>query len=213
LLVWIINCTICTVHTSQWIYYNEPQTKRRSMEWHHSNSPWKKFNSAPSAEEVMAIVFWGEGAAEMVIFVELFYLVKPFNSDRYIQTLKTCRGVSSKFDLIKMSQKSFNMTTHGHKKFENTGSNNKTQMDCSSLSNIQPISCSIRFKAHLSPQRCQPWEQFWEWCWGFWRSGCEYNIQTATRTLVSSCCKVVEFRGDSCVIHPSNFPVSMFKES
>jgi len=118
LLVWIINCTICTVHASQLIYYNEPQTKRRSMGWHHSNSPRKKkFNSTPSAKKVMATVLGerGRGAAEVVTFVELFHLVKPFNSDRYIQTLKTCRSVSSEFDLIKTSQKSFfNMKSHEH---------------------------------------------------------------------------------------------------
>jgi hypothetical protein len=43
------------------------------MEWHHLNSPRKKrFNSTPSAEKVMATVWLGWGAAEVVIFVELF---------------------------------------------------------------------------------------------------------------------------------------------
>jgi hypothetical protein len=62
------------------------------------------------------------------------------------------------------------MNTHN---FEYTRSNHKTWIDCSSPSNIQPISCSIRFKTPLSPQRCHLWEEFWEWCWGYWRSGCE----------------------------------------
>jgi len=51
-------------------------------------------------------------------------------------------------------------------------------------------------KLNWTVKRCHLWGQFWEWCCGFWRSGCEYNIQTATKTLVSRCCKV---GGDSCV--------------
>jgi hypothetical protein len=41
-----------------WIHHFKPKTKRQSMEWHHTTSPWKKkFNSIPSASKIMATVF------------------------------------------------------------------------------------------------------------------------------------------------------------
>jgi len=59
------------------------------MEWHHSNSPRNnKFNSLKQGN-LWPLFFLGGGAAEVVIFVELFHLVKPFNADRYIQILQT----------------------------------------------------------------------------------------------------------------------------
>jgi len=68
--------------------------------------------------------------------------------------------------------------------FENTESNHKTQMDCSSPPTILPRSYSLRFSAVLSPQRCPPWEKVWEWWQRYWRSdevALKYKIQTGTR--------------------------------
>jgi hypothetical protein len=47
-----------------WIHHFEPETKRQSMEWHHTTSPQKeKFKAFPSTSKIMATVFWDcEGA-------------------------------------------------------------------------------------------------------------------------------------------------------
>jgi len=37
------------------------------------------------------------------------------------------------------------------------------EKDRSSASTIQTRSCSLRFPPLCSPQRCNPWEQVWEW--------------------------------------------------
>jgi hypothetical protein len=37
-----------------WLHHFEPETKIQSMEWHHANSPKKKFKAAPSTGKIMA---------------------------------------------------------------------------------------------------------------------------------------------------------------
>ena len=42
-----------------WVHHYEPECKRQSMEWKHSQSPTrKKFRSQPSAGKLMLTVFW-----------------------------------------------------------------------------------------------------------------------------------------------------------
>ena len=41
-----------------WTHNYEPETKRQSMEWHHPQSPRKKFKTTPSAGKLMITVFW-----------------------------------------------------------------------------------------------------------------------------------------------------------
>jgi histone-lysine N-methyltransferase SETMAR len=52
-----------------WIHHFEPETKRQSMEWHHTTSPRKKkFKGIPSARKIMATVFWN---CEGVILIDV----------------------------------------------------------------------------------------------------------------------------------------------
>jgi hypothetical protein len=70
-----------------WIYHFEPETKRQSMEWHHTSSPRKKkFKAIPSARKIMATVFWDyEGA---ILIDVLLSRRQTINSDVYVETLK-----------------------------------------------------------------------------------------------------------------------------
>ena len=58
-------------------HHYESESKRQSMEWHHTNFPAKKkFKTQASAGKVMCTVFWD--------FLEPGATV---NSDRYVETL------------------------------------------------------------------------------------------------------------------------------
>jgi len=42
-----------------WAHHYEPEMKRQSTEWHHTQSPRKKkFKTTPSARKVTITVFW-----------------------------------------------------------------------------------------------------------------------------------------------------------
>ena len=54
-----------------WVHFFEPESKRQSMEWHHTTSPTrKKFKSSPSVGKVMASVFWDEKGVILLDFLE-----------------------------------------------------------------------------------------------------------------------------------------------
>ena len=68
-----------------WCHHYEPESKRQSMEWHHSNSPArKKFKTQASAGKVMCTVFWDRQGVILLDFLEPGATV---NSDRYVETL------------------------------------------------------------------------------------------------------------------------------
>ena len=69
-----------------WVHFFEPESKRQSMEWHHTTSPRKKkFKTVRSAGKVMATVFWD---AEGVIMVDFLEQGCTINSVQYVTTLK-----------------------------------------------------------------------------------------------------------------------------
>jgi len=50
---------VCKKET--WVHYHLPETKKSSKEWDHTSSPKpKKFNTLPSAGNVMLTLFWDE---------------------------------------------------------------------------------------------------------------------------------------------------------
>jgi histone-lysine N-methyltransferase SETMAR len=87
-----------------WIHHFETETKRQSMEWHHTNSPRKrKFKAIPSASKIMATVFWD---CEVVILIDVLPRGQTINSDVYVETLKKLKKHFRKFrphkDVTKM---------------------------------------------------------------------------------------------------------------
>jgi hypothetical protein len=55
------------------VHYFTPESKWSSMEWHHKKSPQpKKFRTEPSADKIMASVFWD---SEGVIILIFFHMV------------------------------------------------------------------------------------------------------------------------------------------
>jgi histone-lysine N-methyltransferase SETMAR len=63
----------------------EPETNRQSVEWHHANSPKKKFKAAPSAGKIMATIFWD---SEGLLLVNIMPRGATINSEAYVKTLK-----------------------------------------------------------------------------------------------------------------------------
>ena len=50
-----------------WIHHWDPETNQVSMQWKHPGSPPpKKFKTQPSADKVMATVFWDSKGVQMV---------------------------------------------------------------------------------------------------------------------------------------------------
>jgi hypothetical protein len=69
-----------------WIHHFKPETKRQSMEWHHTTPPQKKkFKAIPSASRIMATLFWD---CERVILIDVLPKGQTINSDVYVETLK-----------------------------------------------------------------------------------------------------------------------------
>ena len=73
-----------------WVYYFEPESKRRSMEWRHPTSPrTKKFKAQNSAGKIMATVFWD---SQGVILVDFLPKGETINSEVYIETLRKLKA-------------------------------------------------------------------------------------------------------------------------
>ena len=71
-----------------WIAYSNVETKRRSMQWRHSDSPKPKKFMQTHGKKQMATVFWDEKGILLVDFLEQGQTV---TSERYCQTLRNLR--------------------------------------------------------------------------------------------------------------------------
>lgn len=72
-----------------WVHYTTPETKEKSRQWRHSNSPKpKKFKQTLSAGKVMASVFWDRKG---VLLCEFLPTGTTINAARYCETLKKLR--------------------------------------------------------------------------------------------------------------------------
>ena len=68
----------------------EPESKRRSVEWRHPNSPrTKKFKVQKSAGKIMATVFLD---SQGVILVDFFPKVETINTEVCIGTLRKLKA-------------------------------------------------------------------------------------------------------------------------
>jgi hypothetical protein len=149
-----------------WIHHFKPKTKRQSMEWHHTTSPWKKkFNSIPSASKIMATVFWD---CEGVILIDVLPWGQTINSDIYVETLKKRfrRVHSHKRDKIASSPRQCEVT---HKSAYPRG-HHKASVDCPASSTLQPRSGSFQLPSFHSFERCNPRKQVWGWRGSHFRS-------------------------------------------
>ena len=73
-----------------WVHHYVPESKRKSMEWRHPDSPrTKKFKAQRSAGKVMASVFWD---SKEVILVDFMPKGATINSEAYIETLKKLKA-------------------------------------------------------------------------------------------------------------------------
>ena len=73
-----------------WVLHFEPESKRRSMEWRHPNSPrTKKFRAQKSAGKIMATVFWD---SQGVILVDILLKGQTINSEVDIETLRKLKA-------------------------------------------------------------------------------------------------------------------------
>jgi hypothetical protein len=82
-----------------WCHQYEPESKRQSMEWQHTNSPTKeRFKTHPSAGKVMSTVFWDRKGGILLYFLEPRQTI---NSDYYIVTMTKLKAQISRFRLEK----------------------------------------------------------------------------------------------------------------
>jgi hypothetical protein len=96
-----------------WIHHFESETKRQSMEWHHTTFPRKKkFKAFLSASKIMATVFWD---CEGVILIEVLHRGQRSTRTSMWTLWRSWRSVSGGFVPINMWQKCFFTTTvRGH---------------------------------------------------------------------------------------------------
>ena len=73
-----------------WVHHFAPETKRQSMEWHHSRSPQKK-KTTPSAGKMMGTVFWD---CDGVILVDVMPRGSTINSEAYVKTLNKLKNMA-----------------------------------------------------------------------------------------------------------------------
>ncbi|GFV23288.1 transposase [Trichonephila clavipes] len=68
------------------VYHHTPESKQKSMQWRHSNSPKaKKCKTSISAKKIMASVFWDR---QGILLLEFMPLRTTINVAAYYQTLK-----------------------------------------------------------------------------------------------------------------------------
>lgn len=89
-----------------WVSYKTPESKRQSMEWHHSNSPSKPTKEKPNlnTRKLMATVFWDRKG---LIHVEFMPRGETINSEAYCQTLNRLRRAIQNKRRGKLSEKIF----------------------------------------------------------------------------------------------------------
>ena len=94
-----------------WCHHYEPESKRQSMEWHHTGSPSKtKFKRLPSAGKVMCTIFWDRKGVVPLDFLESGTTI---NSDRYVETLTKLKDRIARKRPEKRRIIFFSMTTPG----------------------------------------------------------------------------------------------------
>lgn len=73
-----------------WVCHFTPETKRKSMEWHHPQSPTRprKFKQSFSMKKVMASVFWDRKG---LLLVDFMPQKTTINADAYCETLQRLR--------------------------------------------------------------------------------------------------------------------------
>jgi hypothetical protein len=73
-----------------WVFHFTPESKRRSLEWHHPRSPSKprKFEQTLSTRKIMAMVFWDRKG---VLLVEFMPQGTTINAESYCATLRRLR--------------------------------------------------------------------------------------------------------------------------
>jgi len=79
-----------------WISHNTPTRKRRSMEWHHAQSPKRprKFKQTASARKLMASVFWDH---QGILLVDFMPCNTTINADAYCATLRhLCQAIQNR---------------------------------------------------------------------------------------------------------------------
>jgi len=68
-----------------WVHHYDPDNKRQSMEYRHTESPQpKKFKTQASTGKVMLTVFWN---SEDVVLGDFLEKETTLNSQSYIETL------------------------------------------------------------------------------------------------------------------------------
>ncbi len=69
-----------------WVHHYEPETKRQSMSWKHSDSPTvKKFKAQPSSKKVLLTIFWDMKGTILCDYLET---QRTINSEYYSNLLK-----------------------------------------------------------------------------------------------------------------------------
>ncbi|XKL59811.1 hypothetical protein PGB90_000827 [Kerria lacca] len=72
-----------------WIHYNNPESKRESMQWKHTTS-WRirKFKQTLSVKKMMAFVFWD---CRGVLLIDFLPYGTSVNSELYCDQLRKLR--------------------------------------------------------------------------------------------------------------------------
>jgi hypothetical protein len=120
-----------------WIHHFEPETKRQSMEWHHTASPRKKkFKAITSASKIMATVFRD---CEGVILIDVFPRGQRINYVETVNKLKPFRRVRPHKDVTEVLLHHDNASVY-----------------CPASSTSQPGSGFFRLPSFQSFERCNP---------------------------------------------------------
>ena len=74
-----------------WLYYYDPETKQKSMEWRHSGSPRPKtFRVKKSAGKVLASIFWGQDGILLIDYLPKSQII---NAEYYSSLLAQMKDV------------------------------------------------------------------------------------------------------------------------
>jgi len=199
--------------------YGPSTAHKKAMKWHHPTSRKKKFKDIPSAGKVMTTVFWD---AQGVTSVGIMPRGQTNNSNLYIQTFKTSQkhfrsSISPKWCWNPLSTRQ-PTTTH---KFESRKQSQNSDELFFPTHHTAQILLPQNYTS-LEPVKMSSVGRgvvVMTWLLKKLISGCEYGIQTGTRTGWRSCFSLSQGcwswwtlpRKTKCVLHPSSYSMSQFK--
>jgi len=85
-----------------WLYHYDPETKQRSVDWRHSDSPRpRKFREEKSAGKVLASIFWDQDG---ILLIDYLPKALTINAEYYVSLLVQLKDILKEKRRVKVTK-------------------------------------------------------------------------------------------------------------